>query len=93
MTAKIEQQYVGVLSSIPYYYEIFLPFFEKYNIIANWTDCHNTFVLCDNETGKDTFSHQVFRKNKSCFRTKFGNVFAPNLSRFDTKVFAVFVTF
>ena len=54
MTAKIEQQYVGVLSSIPYYYEIFLPFFEKYNIIANWTDCHNTFVLCDNETGKDT---------------------------------------
>ena len=32
------------------------------------------------------------KKNKSRFRTKFGNVFAPNLSRFHTKVFAVFVT-
>ena len=54
MTAKIEQQYVGVLSSIPYYYEIFLPFFEKYKIIVNWTDCNYTFGVYDNETGKDT---------------------------------------
>ena len=40
-----------------------------------------------------TFSHQVLKKNKSRFCTNFGNIFAPNLSRFHTKVFAIFVTF
>ena len=45
---------VGVQSMIAYPYEIFYPFFETYNIIANWTDCNYTFGVYDNETGKYT---------------------------------------
>ena len=45
---------VGVFTSIPYPYEIFHPFFEKYNIIANWTDCNYTLGTYNNETGKYT---------------------------------------
>ena len=44
--------FVGVYTSIPFEYEILLPFFEKYNIIANWTDCNYTGGTYDNETGK-----------------------------------------
>ena len=43
---------VGTLGMIPYKYEVFSPFFEKYKIIANWTDCNYTFGVYDNETGK-----------------------------------------
>ena len=45
---------VGVQGMIAYPYEIFYPFFETYNIIANWTDCNYTFGVYDNETGKYT---------------------------------------
>ena len=44
--------FVGVYSMISYYYEIFYPFFETYNIIANWTDCNYTWGTYNNETGK-----------------------------------------
>ena len=45
---------VGERSMIPYGYETFLSFFEKYTIIVNWTDCNYTFGTYNNETGKYT---------------------------------------
>ena len=59
-----------------------------------WPECDlsmcyfHTKKNCKHELGKFSiyqfisFSHQVFKKYKYCFRTKFGNVFEPKLSRF-----------
>ena len=59
-----------------------------------WPECDlsmcyiQTKKNCKRELGKFSiyqfisFSHQVFKKYKYRFRTKFGNVFEPNLSRF-----------